>query len=95
MTRGRREDDRERARLIERVVSAWRDRAPGGRIVPPAEFLDLPAGERELAYREQLVARALEAAWDPRGLSTTGRLVVAVARRLGQLAPRTGHEGGD
>ena len=77
----------ERERLIEAVVSAERRRAPDGRILPPAAFWDLSADDREAAYREQCLARSLEAAWDPRGLSSTGRIVLARIDRLAQLAP--------
>ena len=95
MTREERRRSRERDGLVERVVSAARRRAPDGRILPPPEFFDLSPAGREQAYFEQILARALEAAWDERGLSTTGRLVVERAGRLAQLSPEHDDDGGD
>ncbi|RMG48293.1 MAG: hypothetical protein D6718_02060 [Acidobacteria bacterium] len=79
---------RDRERLIEAVVSADRRLDPDGRIVPPAAFWDLSPQDREAAFFDQMLARALEAAWHPRGLSTTARRVVERSRRLEQLPPR-------
>jgi len=80
----------ERERMIETVVSAERRRAPDGRIVPPAAFWDLSPADRDEVFREQLLARALEAAWHPNGLSSTGRIVCERIERLEQLEPEAG-----
>jgi hypothetical protein len=72
--------DRERARLIEETVSAWRPRTPDGRILAHPSWADLPAEERVRAHEETARARALESLIDPAGLSTTAR---AVLRRIG------------
>lgn len=71
MTRGE-------ANLVERVVSAHRERGPSGRILPAAAWRDLPAALRVAAAEEAELQRALEAALDPDGLSTTARAVLAL-----------------
>jgi len=70
----------EREVLIEQAVSAWRERSPRGELRPHPAWHDLDAAGRLAVYRETVLQRALEAALDLRGLSTTGR---AVLDRLG------------
>lgn len=63
--------------LIERVVSPWRERSPSGEIKSAPAWHDLADGDRERAFRESTAARQIEAAMDPRGLSSTARAVIA------------------
>ena len=68
---------RERDALVEEAATAFRPRSPDGTIRPHPAFLDLdPAGRAE-AHARALAARALEAALDPEGLSTTARAILA------------------
>lgn len=67
----------ERDALVEEVVSAWRPTdGEGGPRSHPA-WHDLDASGREEAYELSVRQRALEAALDPRGLSSTARAVLA------------------
>ena len=66
--------------LIEANASAWRDRDPSGRIVPPPAWWDLPPDARVLAFDAQVATRELERAVDSSGFSGT---VKAVLARLG------------
>ena len=68
-----------RERLVAETTSAWRPRAPDGRLRAHPAWSDLDEAGRRQAYEETRVLRRLEAALDPRGLSTTAR---AVLRRL-------------
>jgi hypothetical protein len=63
--------------LLEEAVSAWRPRAPDGRILPHPAWLDLDESGRREAFDETARARAQEEALDPDGLSTTARAVLA------------------
>jgi hypothetical protein len=72
-------DDRES--LIEQAASAFRDRDPrDGRIRPHPAWLDLDEAGRQEAFDVATGQRALEAALDPAGLSTTARAVLARIR---------------
>lgn len=71
--------------LIERVASAYRGRDGFGRIQESPAFADLDEPARELAYAAAVQLRSLEAALDPDGLSTTGKLVLE--RILGASRP--------
>jgi len=84
MILGDRSGNRERERLIEETVSAWRPRTPDGRIAAHPSWADLPEDDRVRAYDEMVRARALESLIDRDGLSTSAR---AVLRRIG-LASR-------
>lgn len=66
--------------LIERVVSPWRERSPSGEIRSTPAWHDLAEDDRERAFRESVIARQIEAALDPRGLSSTGRAIMARIR---------------
>jgi hypothetical protein len=66
----------------EAVVSPWRQRDRGGRLIPPPEWWDLPPEALDALYRRQLQARALERALDPQGRSGTVRAVMARVRGL-------------
>jgi hypothetical protein len=68
--------------LIEQVTSAWRPRDVDGGPRPHPAWHDLDEAGREEAYEETVRLRALEAGLDPRGLSSTGRAVLArITRR--------------
>ncbi len=73
----------ERDALIEAVLSAYRARDPHGEIRPSAAFFDLDADGRARSFDAALEARAMEAALDPQGLSTTARAVLARIRSAG------------
>lgn len=62
--------------LVERVVSSWRERSPSGEIRSAPAWHDLAEDDRERAFRESVAARQIEAAMDPRGLSSTGHTVI-------------------
>lgn len=73
----------EREILIEQAISAHRPSDPGGPIRPHPAWLDLPAEDRVRVFDETVRARAIEAALDPDGLSTTARAALARIRRGG------------
>ena len=70
----------ERELLVEQVVSAHRDIDPRT-LAPLASraFADLDGAARVQAFEAAITSRAIEAALDPDGLSTTSR---AVLRRI-------------
>lgn len=65
--------------LIEQLTSAHRERNARGEIQFARAFYDLEPDARQRAFDTSVQQRALEAALDPDGLSTTAR---AVLRRL-------------
>lgn len=67
--------------LIEQATSAWRPRAPGGRIRAHPAWHDLDAAGREDVFQQTIRVRALEAALDPDGLSSTAHAVLERIRR--------------
>ena len=71
---------KEREELIEQVVSAWRPRDAEGGVRSLPAWYDLAEKDRVEAYEAGVRQRALEAATDPRGLSTTARAVLARIR---------------
>ena len=77
-TRTRAEDE---LVLIEAAAGAWRARGPHGETIAfhPA-WWDLDEAGRRAAFEVARQSRALEAALDPDGLSTTGRAVLARIR---------------
>ncbi len=68
--------------LIERAVSAYRERTTSGRILPSPAWWDLPPESRGELFRRQLQSRVVERAAAPDGRSTTVRSVI---QRLEQL----------
>jgi len=74
-------DERERERLREEATTAFRGTDPGGALLPHPAWCDLPAEDRVTVYEDTLRVRALEAALDPAGLSTTARAVLARIQR--------------
>jgi hypothetical protein len=69
--------------LIEAVAGAYRERGPRGEVRPHPAWHDLDAAGREAAWAAAATSRALEAALDPEGLSSTARAVLARIRRAG------------
>lgn len=70
-------DPRLREVLVEQAAGAWRPvRRDGGVGALPA-WHDLDEGGRREAFEAARRARALEAALDPDGLSSTARAVLA------------------
>ncbi|MEZ4360146.1 MAG: hypothetical protein R3B48_08195 [Kofleriaceae bacterium] len=67
----------ERERLIAAATSAYRARDAEGRIQPSPSWLDLDAEGRREAFASTVELRALEAATDPSGLTSTARAVLA------------------
>ena len=67
--------------LIEQVVSAHRARDADGRVRSHHAWHDLDPAERVTAFEEARLARTLEAALDPQGLSTTVKAVLSRLRR--------------
>jgi hypothetical protein len=66
----------ERALLIEQVVTAYRERDGYGVIKDAPAWHDLDEAGRTEAFEQTVIARAVEAALDPDGLSTTARAVL-------------------
>ncbi len=66
----------EREALVEAAATAFRGRDPDGNVKSHPAWHDLDAAGREEAFEAARQLRALEAAADPRGLSTTGRAVL-------------------
>jgi hypothetical protein len=71
----------ERARLVEEVVGAYREPDPRGGVRPSPAFYDLDETARRQAFDEAIVSRALEAALDPDGESSTVKAVLSILRR--------------
>ena len=66
-----------RETLIEEAATAWRPRDAEGRVLPHPAWADLDAAGRVEAFDAARGLRALEAALDARGRSTTARAVLA------------------
>jgi hypothetical protein len=69
--------------LIEAATTAWRPRDPSGAIRPHPAWADLDAAGRRALHEAIASTRALEAALDAGGLSTTARAVLARIRDQG------------
>jgi hypothetical protein len=67
---------RTREELVETVASAFRPRDATGGVRPHPKWFDLDERGRAAAFDVALSLRALEAAMDPDGLSTTAHAVV-------------------
>jgi hypothetical protein len=76
----RRED---REMLLAAASTAWRPRDPLGRVRGHPAWHDLDEAGRREAFEETTRLRALEAALDPAGLSSTARAVLGRIRRGG------------
>jgi hypothetical protein len=66
--------------LIEAAAGAWRPRDPRGELRFHPAWWDLDEAGRQAAYELARQSRALEAALDPGGLSTTAKAVMARIR---------------
>jgi hypothetical protein len=74
------EPDKDREALIEAVAGAFRPRDPFGEVRGHPAFYDLDEEGRAEAFEAARALRAMEAALDPEGLSTTARAVLARIR---------------
>ena len=74
----------DRDALIEATLSAFRERDEAGRPRFTPAWADLGPEDSEAAFEASIVARALEAAWDPGGRSATVRVVADRARGIRQ-----------
>jgi hypothetical protein len=63
--------------LVEAACTAWRPSDPRGGLRAHPAWHDLDAQGRIDAFEQTRSLRALEAALDPEGLSTTARAVLA------------------
>ncbi len=70
--------------LIEQVLSAWRPKGSDGGVRSLPQWHDLSEADRRRAFEETRVLRAMEAALDPEGLSTTARAVLDQIRSGGR-----------
>ena len=78
-----------RESMREAAITAWRARDASGTIQPHPAWADLNEAGRSEVYEATLRIRALEAALDPEGLTTTGRAVLARIRDAGTPRSRT------
>ncbi len=77
MTGGSGDPNDPRALLVLQATSAHRDRDADGRIRFHPAWWDLSEEDRQWAFKETEALRAMEAALDDDGLSTTARAVLA------------------
>lgn len=70
----------ERERLIERAVTAHRERDGHGRVVESPAFYDLDEEGRLTLFDETSKARAIEAALDADGRSSTVKAILGRIR---------------
>jgi hypothetical protein len=68
------------ALLVEAATTAWRPRDAAEAVGRHPAWADLDLEGRRAVYAATVRARALEAALDPDGLSTTARAVLARIR---------------
>jgi hypothetical protein len=73
-------DPGETEALIEAAAGAWRPRGRDGALRFHPAWYDLDDAGRVRAFEAATQARALEAALDPEGLSSTARAVLARLR---------------
>jgi hypothetical protein len=73
-----------RDELIEAAAGAYRPRDPAGGVRALPAWHDLDEDGRRAAFAAAVQQRALEAAADPVGLSSTGRAVLARIRGRGR-----------
>ncbi len=72
---------KDREALVEQCAGAFRDRDPHGRVISHPAWHDLDDAGRIEAFELARGLRALEAALDPEGLSTTAKAVLGRIRR--------------
>jgi hypothetical protein len=68
---------KDRETLVEQAAGAFRARGPHGDVLASPAFHDLDEEGRVEAFEVAVRSRALEAALDREGLSTTARAVLA------------------
>jgi hypothetical protein len=68
---------KDREDLVEEAAGAFRARDPHGRVLYHPAWHDLDEAGRQEAFTLASRLRAMEAAIDPEGLSTTARAVLA------------------
>jgi hypothetical protein len=68
---------KDRETLVEQAAGAFRARDGQGRVLSHPAWHDLDEAGREEAFELAASLRALEAALDPEGLSTSARAVLA------------------
>ncbi len=73
-------DPRAREVLVEQAAGAWRPVRADGSVGASPAWADLDDAGREAAFEAARQARAMEAALDGRGWSTTVQAVVARVR---------------
>jgi hypothetical protein len=71
---------REDRDLMEQALSAWRPRDRDGAVRGHPAWHDLDPDARRAVYDETMRLRAIEAALDPDGLSSTAQAVLARIR---------------
>ena len=69
--------------LVEQAAGAFRGRDPHGRVLAHPAWHDLDDAGRDEAFALAALLRALEAALDQDGLSTTARAVLARIQAAG------------
>lgn len=77
-------DRADREQLLEAASSAWRPRDVTGQVRAHPIWHDLDEAGRRDAFEITLRLRAMEAALDPQGLSTTAKAVLARIRGAGR-----------
>lgn len=77
MSESRERNEREREDLVAQVTSAWRPRDVDGAVRSHPAWHDLDGDGRRQAAALAMRLRVMEAALDPRGLSSTAHAVLA------------------
>ncbi len=77
-------NDARRQTLLEASTSAWRPSDPSGTVQFHPAWYDLDKEGRLKAFEIARTMRQIEAAVDPKGLSSTGRMVL---RRILKASP--------
>ena len=75
---------REEELLVEKAIASYRRRDAQGVIQPSPAWADLSEDNRRAAFDEAAKLRAMEAALDPRQLSSTARAVLDRIRTWGR-----------
>lgn len=75
---------RDRLRLIEQALTAWRPTTPDGHVRGHPAWHDLDPADRVAVHEAAEELRQMEAALDPDGLSTTGHAVLDRIRAEGR-----------
>ncbi len=65
------------AALLEAAATAYREHDLEGRLLPPPAWWDLSSREKDELFRLQAMAREIERALHPTGMTTTARAVMS------------------